>query len=75
MQKYFAHADSVKVDSKEFDFYVELYLATQVDARIAELENALQALCDEQNGPPLERRKDQWQRAFDQARALLTPVS
>jgi uncharacterized alkaline shock family protein YloU len=44
MQKYFAHADSVKVDSKEFDFYVELYLATQVDARIAELEREVREL-------------------------------
>lgn len=53
MQKYYAHADSVKVDPKELDVWVEVYLADKVDAfmsitgltkltgRIVELERAL----------------------------------
>jgi hypothetical protein len=49
MQKYYAHTDSVKVDSKEFDYYVELYLANQVDPRIAELEKALREIADKQS--------------------------
>jgi hypothetical protein len=35
------------------------------------LKAALQALYDEQNGPPLIERATQWQAAMDRARALL----
>lgn len=35
------------------------------------LRDLLQALCDEQNDAPLETRREQWQRAFDQARGAL----
>ena len=49
MEKYYAHADSVKTDSKEFDYYVELYLADQVDARIAKLEKALREIMEMTN--------------------------
>lgn len=41
MKKYYAHADSVSTDSKDFEFFVEVYLANQADARIAELEKLL----------------------------------
>ena len=43
----------------------------KIVARNVKLKNALQTLCDEQNGPPLLRRKDRWQAAMDIARALL----
>jgi len=42
-----------------------------LEAENAKLKDALQALCDEQNGPPLIRRKDSWQAAMDKARDLL----
>jgi hypothetical protein len=55
--------------------HVETEILERGAARIAELEDALQSLCDEQNGPPLETRREQWQRAYDQSRALLRPTS
>jgi hypothetical protein len=50
MQKYYAFSDSVDVTPDRFQHYVEVYLANQVEPRIAELENALRnllALVDE----------------------------
>lgn len=41
---------------------------------VLKLADALQGLVDEQNGPPLETRREQWQRAYDQARAALTRI-
>jgi uncharacterized protein YoxC len=38
---------------------------------IERLREALRDLLDEQNGPPLVRRADEWQAAVDQARATL----
>ena len=38
---------------------------------IERLRDAVQGLIDEQNGPPLLSRKEQWQRAYDHARAVL----
>jgi hypothetical protein len=35
------------------------------------LRSALENLCDEQNGAPLETRRDQWQLAMDEARAAI----
>ena len=40
MQKYYAWADGVTVE-KPKGFYVEVYIADHVDARIAELERVL----------------------------------
>ena len=39
--------------------------------RIRRLEDALRVLHDEQNGPPLLRRKKSWQAAMGKAAALL----
>ena len=36
-----------------------------------ELSKALEDLLDEQNGPPLERDKERWQRAYDAAQIAL----
>lgn len=54
MQKYYAHADSVSTESKQFDFFVEVYLAGDVDARLAadakrieELERELERCSNE----------------------------
>jgi len=41
---------------------------------IERLREALRDLLDEQNGPPLVRRADEWQAAVDQARAVLGEV-
>ena len=41
------------------------------DAYIAQLREALQELCDLQNGPPSVRGADRWQAAMRNARALL----
>ncbi len=35
--------------------------------KVKTLGSALQNLCDEQNGAPLERRRGQWQMAMDEA--------
>lgn len=40
-------------------------------ARVAELEDALQNLLDEQNGPPLIRHRKTWQAAYDKGCDLL----
>ena len=40
-------------------------------AKVCELRACLQNLCDEQNGAPLERRREQWQTTMDEARAAL----
>ncbi len=50
-------------------------LCTEVDQLQAEnkkLYEALQSLCDEQNGPPLLRHKKSWQAAMDEADRLLS---
>lgn len=36
MRRYYAHADSVSPESKQFDFFVEVYLASDVDAHEAQ---------------------------------------
>lgn len=51
-----------------------LYLDAEnmcLKVEIARLRDALQDLCDQQNGPPLERNREDWQRAYDRARELL----
>lgn len=70
-------ADEIERLDREKDEYA--LLAAQRNVRIAliaeerdKVRDLLQALLDEQNGPPLETRKEQWQRAYDQARAALT---
>ena len=40
-------------------------------AKVRTLHSALQNLADEQNGAPLERRREQWQATMDEARAAL----
>lgn len=42
------------------------------DKEIARLRDALRDLLDEQNGPPLERHRETWQRAVDRGYALLS---
>ena len=42
-----------------------------LQAQLHALRNALQALYDEQNGPPLIRAKGSWQAAMDEAERLL----
>jgi hypothetical protein len=39
--------------------------------KVRVLREALENLCDEQNGAPLETRRDQWQLAMDEARAAM----
>jgi hypothetical protein len=39
--------------------------------RVRVLRNALENLCDEQNGAPLETRRDQWEMVMNEARAAL----
>jgi DNA repair ATPase RecN len=39
--------------------------------KVRMLRAALENLCDEQNGAPLETRRDQWQLAMDEARAAI----
>jgi hypothetical protein len=39
--------------------------------RVRVLRNALENLCDEQNGAPLETRRDQWEMVMNDARAAL----
>lgn len=39
--------------------------------KVRVLRSALQDLCDEQNGAPLDRRREQWQEAMDKAVAAL----
>lgn len=43
-------------------------------ARAEELRACLQNLVDEQNGAPLERRREQWQATMDEARAALDAI-
>jgi chromosome segregation ATPase len=45
-------------------------LATERE-KVRVLRAALENLCDEQNGAPLETRRDQWQLAMDEARAAI----
>lgn len=40
-----------------------------------QLKDSLQSLYDEQNGPPLIRNKESWQKAMDEADKLLLRVS
>jgi hypothetical protein len=39
--------------------------------KVRVLRSALENLCDEQNGPPLEVNRDQWQLAMDESRLAL----
>ena len=39
--------------------------------KVRVLREALENLCDEQNGAPLETRRDQWQLAMDESRLAL----
>ena len=48
----------------------EAALATERE-KVRVLRSALENLCDEQNGAPLETRRDQWQLAMDEARLAL----
>ena len=41
-------------------------------AENAQLRAALQNLIDEQNGPPLEKRRAQWEEAMNEAKAILS---
>lgn len=34
MEKYYAHADSVRVDREGLDYYVELYLAREIEEKM-----------------------------------------
>lgn len=49
----------------------ERVVSMRLQAELAEALEALRALLDEQDGPPLIRRAQQWQAAVDAARALL----
>ena len=63
-----------EIERLRHDLQIQAVNAATVLAAQAErdrLRDLLQALCDEQNGPPLERWREQWQRAYDQARAAL----
>ena len=48
----------------------EAALATERE-KVRVLRSALENLCDEQNGAPLETHRDQWQLAMDEARLAL----
>jgi hypothetical protein len=43
-----------------------------MQAENAQLRAALQNLIDEQNGPPLETRRAQWEQAMNEAKAILS---
>jgi len=45
-------------------------LATERE-KVRVLRSSLENLCDEQNGPPLEVNRDQWQLAMDESRLAL----
>ena len=49
---------------------LETELATERE-KVRMLRAALENLCDEQNGAPLETRRDQWEMAMDEARAAI----
>lgn len=66
--------------SMYFDYKLSGFVSDAADelrrlhALNVELMEALQALYDEQNGPPLIRHEAQWQAAMDAARAALKKV-
>jgi uncharacterized membrane protein len=43
--------------------------------KVRVLREALENLCDEQNGAPLETRRDEWQLAMDEARAAIVATA
>ena len=50
--------------------YAEADVAT-LCSQVATLREALRYLLDEQNGPPLHRREEQWTRAYNDAESAL----
>jgi len=50
--------------------YAEADVAT-LCLQVATLREALRNLLDEQNGPPLHRREEQWTRAYNDAESAL----
>ncbi len=52
---------------------LQLFLyAKQLQAELVEWREALQSLCNQQNGPPLIRDQKQWQAAMNEANILLS---
>jgi len=62
-----------KYPTSEFIPVNEYALALESELRT--LREALQALYDEQNGPPLEMRREAWESAMERARVLLITES
>jgi hypothetical protein len=62
--------DAETVVWADFARTLERELATE-RAKVRTLHSALQNLADEQNGAPLERRREEWQEAMDEACAVL----
>ena len=48
------------------------WMYNAMQAEKAQLRAALQYLIDEQNGPPLEKRRAQWEEAMNEAKAILS---
>jgi hypothetical protein len=58
------------VEWRDRAYRAEAALAAERE-KVRMLRAALENLCDEQNGAPLETRRDEWQLAMDEARAAL----
>ena len=71
--RYWANEDEATEaieDLRDLARKLERELATE-RAKVRTLHSALQNLADEQNGAPLERRREEWQEAMDEACAVL----
>jgi regulator of replication initiation timing len=66
------NADLLKI-SADLDAIVQE--SKRLKAQNQELREALQLLCDYQNGPPLYKYEQQWTNAMNQARAALNQSS
>lgn len=67
-------SDAVEVfygDESDFDHAKEALRVAALCRAAYEMQQALQALLDEQNDAPLETRRPQWEAAMKQARAAL----
>lgn len=71
--RYWANEDEATEaieDFRDLARTLERELAAERE-KVRVLRSALQNLCDEQNGAPLERRCEEWQEAMDEACAAL----
>jgi hypothetical protein len=67
--------DRVTISMSKDDWEREYGVVTKLRQRVLDLEDALQELADEQNGPPLIRREKEWGEAMEKARKVLGEAS